>query len=194
MHKVRHLCVYCGSRSGANPAYVEGARALGTALAVRGVGLVYGGARVGLMGAVADAVLAGGGRAVGVIPAFLQDRELAHGGLSELHVTATMHERKAIMAEHSDAFVALPGGIGTLEELFETWTWAQIGVHDKPCGVLNTNGYYDQLSGFLDHAFAEGFVGAPHRERLLVDGVPARLVDRLLESVRPGSVRPNRAP
>lgn len=183
MHELRQLCVYCGSRSGRHPAYLDAARVLGRALAHRGIGLVYGGARVGLMGAVADAVLEGGGRAVGVIPAFLQDRELAHAGLAELHVTETMHERKAIMAELSDGFLALPGGIGTMEELFETWTWAQIGVHAKPCGLLNTHGYYDQLSGFLDHALAEGFVRTPHREQLLVDDEPERLLDRLTVAV-----------
>jgi uncharacterized protein (TIGR00730 family) len=179
MPTLTNLCVYCGSRAGRHPAYAEGARQLGYTLAERDIGLVYGGAHVGLMGIVADAVLERGGRAVGVIPGFMQDRELAHTGLTELHVTRTMHERKALMAELSDGFIALPGGVGTLEELFEIWTWAQIGVHSKPCGLLNVADYYHQLSAFLDHAFAEGFVREPHHDLLLMDEDPDRLVTRL---------------
>jgi uncharacterized protein (TIGR00730 family) len=195
MPTLTNLCVYCGSRAGRHPAYAEGARQLGYTLADRDIGLVYGGAHVGLMGIVADAVLERGGRAVGVIPGFMQDRELAHTGLTALHVTRTMHERKALMAELSDGFIALPGGVGTLEELFEIWTWAQIGVHSKPCGLLNVAGYYHQLSAFLDHAFAEGFVREPHHDLLLMDEDPARLVTRLAEfEAPPQPPRPGTGP
>jgi len=195
MSALKNVCVYCGSRAGRHPAYAEGARQLGYVLADRDIGLVYGGAHVGLMGIVADAVLERGGRAVGVIPGFMQDRELAHTGLTELHVTRTMHERKALMAELSDGFIALPGGVGTLEELFEIWTWAQIGVHRKPCGLLNVAGYYNQLSAFLDHAFAEGFVREPHHEMLLMDEDPDRLVTRLAEfEAPPQPPRPGTGP
>jgi uncharacterized protein (TIGR00730 family) len=156
-------------------------------MASRGVALVYGGARVGLMGTVADAVLAAGGQAIGVIPSFLQDRELAHAGLTELHVTQTMHERKALMAERADAFVALPGGIGTMEELFEVWTWAQIGVHHKPCGLLNVAGFYDGLRDWLAHAHGAGFLRAAPDEELVVVEEPSGLLDALsARSRRPG--------
>jgi uncharacterized protein (TIGR00730 family) len=193
MSLLRAVCVFCGSRPGRHPAYADGARALGHALAERGLALVYGGARVGLMGAVADAVLERGGRVTGVIPGFMRERELAHEGLTALHVTRTMHERKAMMAELADAFVALPGGIGTMEELFEAWTWAQIGVHTKPCALLNVAGYYDQLGAWLDHAFAEGFVRGSHHDQLLVDDDPARLLDRLVGFVPDAATSPPRA-
>lgn len=175
---MRTVCVYCGSSAGADPVYVEAARALGALLAERGLGLVYGGARVGLMGAVADAALAAGGSVVGVIPASLQSRELAHGGLTELVVVDSMHERKAIMAERSDAFLALPGGLGTLEELFEVLTWAQLGIHAKPCGVLDVAGYWSPLLAFLDRAVALGFVTQLSRDLLMVEDDGARLLDR----------------
>ena len=175
---MRSICVYCGAAPGRRAEYVEAARALGTTLARRNLRLVYGGASVGLMGAVADAALAAGGEVVGVIPEALMKKELAHPGLSELVVTRSMHERKTAMAELADGFVALPGGIGTFEELFEIWTWAQLGFHRKPCGVLNVAGYYDQLLGFLDHARDEGLLAPSVREVLQVaDGADA-LLDR----------------
>ncbi len=173
------ICVFCGSSAGARPAYKRAATALGHALADAGIGLVYGGASVGLMGAVADAVLARGGEATGVMPRSLVDRELAHAGLSALHVVASMHERKALMAELADAFVALPGGLGTFEELFEIWTWAQLGHHQKPVALLNVEGYYDRLLGFLDHAAHEDFVRPVHRHHLLVETDTARLLNAI---------------
>ncbi|GAA5236979.1 TIGR00730 family Rossman fold protein [Verticiella sediminum] len=169
---IRSLCIYCGSNPGNRPEYVAAAAAFGTLLAERGIRLVYGGASIGVMGRVADAALAAGGEVYGVIPQALVDREVAHSGLSELFITASMHERKARMAELSDAFVALPGGIGTLEEIFEIWTWAQLGMHAKPCGLLNVAGYYDTLVRFLDETVHAGFVREGHRGMLLaaVDG------------------------
>ena len=164
---MRRICVFCGSNPGRLPAYRAAAVALGRTLAERGIGLVYGGASVGLMGAVADAALAAGGEATGVIPRALMDRELGHSGLTELRVVGSMHARKALMAELSDGFIALPGGAGTLEEIFEIWTWSQLGDHEKPCGLLNVAGFYDRLIGFLDHAAAEGFMRAEHRAMLL---------------------------
>ncbi|WP_459616047.1 LOG family protein [Bordetella sp. 2513F-2] len=175
---LQSICVYCGSNSGRQPIYLEQARALARELARRNITLVYGGARVGLMGAVADTVMAEGGRVIGIIPQSLIDRELAHPGLTELHVVASMHERKTMMAERSDGFVALPGGVGTFEELFETWTWAQLGMHRKPCGVLNIAGYYDKLAGFLDHTVEEAFMRPEHRAMLAVESDPAALLDR----------------
>ena len=176
---MKRVCVFCGSSPGGDPVYLEAARRLGRTLARRGLGLVYGGGSVGLMGAVADAVLAEGGEVVGVIPRALQLRELAHGGLTTLHVVGSMHERKARMAALSDAFVALPGGIGTVEELVEVFTWTQLGLHDKPCAILNVNGYYDQLIGFLDHAVAERFLRREHRDLLVVADRPSELVELL---------------
>ena len=174
-----HLCVFCGSNPGRLHVYREAAVALGTALAESGVGLVYGGASVGLMGAVADAALAAGGEVIGVIPQSLADKELAHKGLTEQHVTQSMHERKALMAELSDGFIALPGGAGTLEELFEVWTWAQLGFHKKGCGLLNIAGYYDQLVGFLDHVAGEQFMKTAHRDMLIVETDPKRMIERM---------------
>ena len=153
------VCVYCGSRPGDNPAFAEAAQAVGTWIGQRGGQLVYGGGRSGLMGQVAEATRLAGGRVVGVIPQALVDKELANRLCDELHIVQTMHERKALMAERSDAFLALPGGIGTFEELFEVWTWRQLGYHDKPIGLLNMAGYYDALMGFLDHSVASGFMG-----------------------------------
>ncbi|MBO6936495.1 MAG: TIGR00730 family Rossman fold protein [Deltaproteobacteria bacterium] len=175
---MRAVCVYCGSAPGADPVYLEAARALGTTLAERGLGLVYGGARVGSMGAVADAALAAGGRVVGVIPESLRSRELAHQGLTELVVVDSMHERKAIMAQRADAFLALPGGLGTLEELFEVLTWAQLGIHAKPCGVLDVAGYWSPLLSFLDRAVDQGFVTQLSRDLLMVGDDAGRLLDR----------------
>lgn len=179
------LCVYCGSNSGRQPVYLEQAQAFGRELARRGIGLVYGGASVGIMGAVADAVLAEGGRAVGIIPEALVRKELAHRNLTELQVVPSMHVRKTRMAELADGFVALPGGAGTLEEIFETWTWAQLGMHQKPCGLLNVAGYYDQLAGFLDHTVQEAFMRPQHRAMLAVEADPAALIDRLAAYVPP---------
>jgi uncharacterized protein (TIGR00730 family) len=184
---VRRLTVFCGSSAGARPEYAAAAHALGRALAERGLGLVYGGARVGLMGAVAAAALAAGGEVVGVIPRALVEREIAHSGLTSLHVVDTMHERKARMSDLCDGFVALPGGLGTLEELFEVWTWAQLGVHAKPCAVLDVGGYYAPLLAFLDHGVREGFVRAAQRDLLLVDDEPGRLLDRMAAWVPPAA-------
>lgn len=161
--------------------YVELARRLGTALAEQHISLVYGGGRVGLMGAVADAALAAGGRVVGVIPQLLLDKEVGHTGLTELHVVETMAERKWLMGELSDAFLALPGGIGTMDELFEAWTWTQLDLHDKPCALLNFHGYYDSLIHFLDQAVAEGFLRPRHREALVVGDDLQQLLDELHE-------------
>jgi uncharacterized protein (TIGR00730 family) len=173
------LCVFCGSNPGASTAYAEAAAHLGRTLAGRGLNLVYGGGRVGLMGVVADAALAAGGTVTGVIPEALATRELAHAALSDLQVVGSMHERKARMSELSDGFIALPGGIGTLEEWFEVWTWSQLGFQPKPCGLLNVAGYYDHLLAFLDHMTAERFLTDVHREMVVVDDDPERLLDRL---------------
>ena len=174
---MRRLCVFSGSSPGAHPDYAEATAALGRALAGAGIGLVYGGASVGLMGTVADAALAAGGEVVGVIPQSLVDREIAHPGLSELHVVHSMHERKALMADLSDGFVALPGGTGTLDELFEVYTWTQLGLHAKPLGLLDVRGYWASLVAFLDHAVAERFVTAEHREMLVVADGPEALLE-----------------
>jgi len=171
--------VYCGSSQGRQAAYLDAARALAVVLVERGIRLVYGGGRVGLMGAIADAVLQAGGHVTGVIPRALASKEVAHDALSELIVTESMHTRKTIMAERADAFVALPGGIGTLEELFEVWTWSQLGFHEKPCGVLNVEGYFDGLIAFIDHAVNEHYLRPSHRDILLVDRDPGALLDRL---------------
>jgi uncharacterized protein (TIGR00730 family) len=174
-----NLCVYCGSRAGVAPAYADVARTLGRLIGSGGHGLVYGGGNVGLMGVIADAVLAAGGPVVGVIPEALVQREVGHAGLSEQHVVPDMHVRKRLMAERADAFVALPGGLGTLEELFEVWTWRQLGYHDKPIGLLNVGGFYDGLLAFMDHCVAQGFLDAAQRATVLVDTEPARLLDTL---------------
>jgi uncharacterized protein (TIGR00730 family) len=178
------LCVYCGSRHGAQPAYTAAARALGTAIGQRGWQLVYGGGKVGLMGEVADATLAAGGRVVGIIPQSLQDREVGHAGLDELHVVQTMHQRKQMMAERADAFIALPGGIGTLEELYEVWTWRQLGYHDQPIGLLNTAGYYDALLRFMAHSVDQGFLGAEQQAAVMVGDEPLALLQRLHQAAR----------
>jgi uncharacterized protein (TIGR00730 family) len=170
------ICVYAGSNPGTNPAYAEAAGELARLLASRDIGVVYGGGKVGLMGTLADAALAAGGEVIGVIPQDLMDREVGHGGVTELHVVASMHERKALMAELSDAFVALPGGIGTLEELIEVYTWSQLGLHDKPMGMLNVAGYYDGLAALLDHAVQEGFLRSQHRAALHTAATPAELL------------------
>ena len=173
------VCVYCGSRLGAKPGYQALARRLGAAFGGRGWQLVYGGGRAGLMGAVAEATLAAGGRVVGVIPDSLMKLEVGHAGLSELHVVQTMHERKQMMAERSHAFIAMPGGIGTFEELFEVWTWRHLGYHDRPIGLLETDGYWAPMLQFLQHAVTEGFMGADQMAMLLVDEQIERLLDAL---------------
>jgi len=173
------VAVYCGSRFGDSPAFADAARQLGRLVAQTGGVLVYGGGHVGLMGTVADAALAASGRVVGVIPQALMDREVGHAGLSELHVVKTMHERKLLMAERADAFITLPGGIGTLEELYEVWSWQQLGYHDKPVGLLNVEGYYDDLIAFMRNSHARGFVSTAQHEALLVDDDVARLLERV---------------
>ena len=175
---INKICVYCGSSPGKNPAYARAATTLAKALYNRGIGLVYGGAAVGVMGAIADAVLEAGGEVIGVIPKSLAVKEVAHDGLSELHVVSSMHERKAMMADLADGFIALPGGWGTLEEIFEMLTWAQLGFHDKPCGLLNVDGYYDGLIGFLENAFEQQFVNTLCRPMLMRDHEPAALLDQ----------------
>lgn len=173
------ICIFSGSNPGRLPVYAEAATALGTALAKAHIGVVYGGASVGLMGAVADSALASGGEVIGVIPQSLVAKELSHKGLTELHVTASMHERKAMMADLSDGFIALPGGVGTLEELFEIWTWAQLGFHKKGVGVLNIGGFYDPLIAFLDHVAGERFMQPQHRGMLLVEDTPEAMIAAL---------------
>ncbi len=177
--RLRTLCVFCGSAVGARPAYREAAGQLADELAARRMELVYGGGNVGLMGVVADAALARGVRVTGVIPDGLAERELAHHGVSDLRVVRSMHERKALMADLADGFVALPGGIGTFEEWFEVLTWSQLGIHRKPCGLLNVEGYYDHLLGLLDHAGAEGFFKPKHRDKVLVAEGAAPLLDAM---------------
>ncbi len=173
------LCVYCGSRTGDNAAYEVAATAVGAAIGRRGWRLVYGGGRAGLMGHVADAALAAGASVLGVIPRSLMEREVGHRGLTELHVVETMHERKLMMAQHSDAFIALPGGIGTFEELFEVWTWRQLGYHDKPVGLLNVDGYYDALLGFMRQTVARGFVSDAQNALLQVHAQADDLLDAI---------------
>ncbi|AUV83607.1 TIGR00730 family Rossman fold protein [Salinigranum rubrum] len=175
---MERICVYCGSRPGTDPAFVDAARAFGRLLAERDLGLVYGGGDVGLMGAVADSALAAGGEVIGVIPEALFEREVAHEGVTDLHVVDSMHTRKRRMADLADGFVALPGGFGTLEELVEMLTWAQLGFHTDPCGLLNVSGYYDGLVSFFDAQVDAGFVEPRHRELLVVTDDPTGLLDR----------------
>ena len=176
---MRTLCVFCASSAGTDPAFTAAARDFGALLAREGIALVYGGGHVGLMGVLADGCLSAGGRVVGVIPRALWEREVGHRGLSELHVVETMHERKALMASLADAFVALPGGLGTLEEIFEVWTWGQLGIHAKPCGFLDVNGFYAPLLAFLDRAVECGLIRPQHRAMALVDDDPQMLLRRL---------------
>jgi len=179
--KIKNICVYCGSSPGKNPAYMRAAKSLANAMCERDIGLVYGGAAVGVMGAIANAVLEGGGKAIGVIPKSLAVKEVAHSNLTRLHVVASMHERKAMMAELADGFIALPGGWGTLEEIFEILTWAQLGFHNKPCGLLNVEDYYDGLIGFLDNAFEQQFVNELCRPMLIKASEPVALLDQFTE-------------
>jgi uncharacterized protein (TIGR00730 family) len=183
------VAVYCGSRFGDRPAYEAAARSLGRSIAGSGGTVVYGGGRVGLMGALADAALAAGGQVVGVIPQALMDREVGHTKLTELHVVQTMHERKQLMAERADAFITLPGGIGTLEEIYEVWSWQQLGYHDKPVALLNVEGYYDALLEFMRVSHERGFVSAPQYNALLVDTDPVRLLARVGEAAARATAR-----
>jgi uncharacterized protein (TIGR00730 family) len=185
--------VFCGSSSGVHPDYAQAAQTVARLLCRRGIGLVYGGGNVGLMGTLANACLREGGRVIGVIPQALADKEVAHTGLTELRIVSSMHERKAVMADLSDAFVALPGGYGTWEELFEVLSWSQLGIQRKACGLLNVNGYYDPLLELADKSVAEGFLREVHRDLLLSDDDPERLLDRLSSSCLP-SVESAEAP
>jgi uncharacterized protein (TIGR00730 family) len=184
---LRRLCVFCGSRSGTRPIYQQAAQTVGRLLCRRGIELVYGGGRVGLMGTVADACLNAGGRVIGVIPRALADQEIAHTGLTDLRIVSSMHERKALMADLSDAFMALPGGFGTWEEFFEVLTWSQLGIQRKACGVLNVDGYYAPLLDMADRAVSEGFVREGQRDLLLSDADPERLLDRLSSYAAPAA-------
>jgi uncharacterized protein (TIGR00730 family) len=175
---MRRLCVFCGSSAGHDPAYRASAAQLGRILAERGIGLVYGGGRVGLMGVLADAALAAGGEVIGVIPQALLDREIGHLGLTQLRVVDSMHARKALMGELAEGFIALPGGIGTLEELFEVWTWAQLGLHRKPCGLLDVDGFFAPLVDFLDRLVEAGFIHPTYRAMLAVASTPEELLAR----------------
>ncbi len=188
---MRRLCVFCGSSAGNREEYSESARRLGELLVARGIGVVTGGGHIGLMGVLADAVLAGGGEVIGVIPQALVDRELAHGGLTRLEVVASMHERKAAMADLADGFAALPGGYGTCDEFFEILTWAQLGLHTRPVGLLDTAGYYRPVLAWLDHMVREGFLKAKHRRLLIEAATPEELLDRLLH-YRPDEPTPQR--
>ena len=179
MNDLRSLAVYCGSNPGADPAFAQRTRELARLLVSAGTRVVYGGGHVGLMGVLADAAIEAGGEVIGVMPQALADREIGHTGLSELRVVGSMHERKALMAELADGFIALPGGIGTLEELIEVYTWSQLGIHRKPLGALNVNGYYDALGAFLDVAVEQRFLRAEQREALIFDEDPAALLARL---------------
>jgi len=186
---VRRVCVFCGSSPGARPAYAEATAEFARALVSEGLGLVYGGANRGLMATLADAALAADGEVTGVIPSALVDKEIAHNGLADLRVVGSMHERKALMADLSDAFVALPGGLGTLEELLEIYTWAQLGLHRKPCALLDVEGYYARLAEFLEHVVEECFLREEHRAMLIVERHPRVLIDRL-RRFEPGAVQP----
>jgi uncharacterized protein (TIGR00730 family) len=186
---MRRVCVFCGSSPGARPAYAEAAAEMGRLLASEGIGVVYGGGQVGLMGVLADAVLAVRGEIVGVIPQALVDREIGHPGVADMRVVGSMHERKALMAELADAFVALPGGLGTLEELFEVYTWAQLGLHRKPCGLLDVEDYYAGIADFLTHAVEERFLPEQHRAMLLVEQQPRALLERI-RAWEPSRIQP----
>lgn len=178
MNQIKRLCVYCGSSMGRSESYAQSAKALADSLVSHNIALVYGGASIGIMGTLADQVLQSGGQVVGVIPKALAHKEVMHQGLTELHITQSMHDRKMLMADLSDGFIALPGGIGTLEELFEIWTWAQLGFHQKPCGLLNVDGYFNALIEFLNHVQTEQFVKPHHHDLLIVESEPNPLLDR----------------
>ncbi|HEY3272932.1 MAG TPA: TIGR00730 family Rossman fold protein [Methanocella sp.] len=175
---MKRICVFCGSSPGARPEYVLAAKELGMLLARKKIGLVYGGARVGMMGALATAAVEAGGEVIGVMPGSLVKKEVAHTGLKDLRIVETMHERKALMSELSDGFVALPGGLGTIEEFFEVLTWAQLSMHKKPCGLLNVNGYFDPLVTFIDHAVAQQFVSPASRSLVILENTPEKLLQK----------------
>jgi uncharacterized protein (TIGR00730 family) len=181
---MKKICIFTGSRPGKSPEYAVVAAQLGNELVARGCGLVYGGGNVGLMNVIANTVLGLGGEVIGVIPSALVTGEVAHLGLTELRVVQSMHERKALMAELSDGFIAMPGGIGTMEEIFEVLSWAQLGLHDKPCGLLNAAGYFDPLIQFLDHAVSADFIKPKHRALMIVEEQPTRLLDRFEQAWR----------
>jgi uncharacterized protein (TIGR00730 family) len=185
---MKRICVFCGSSVGVRPAYQQAAQRLGELLADRGIGLVFGGGCIGLMGAIADAALSKGGEVIGVIPQSLVRREIGHPGVTKLHVVETMHQRKALMADLSDAFIALPGGYGTLEEICEAITWSQLGIQQKPCGLLNIEGYWDGLMALLDHAVNEGFVRKENSQLVLVAKTPERLLERLQDWEPPSHI------
>jgi uncharacterized protein (TIGR00730 family) len=189
LSRVDRICVFCGASPGARPEYRDATAQLARLLVRDGIGVVYGGGGVGLMGALADAVITEGGEVIGVIPRALVDREIAHRDVIDMRVVGSMHERKALMAELSDAFIALPGGLGTLEELFEVYTWAQLGLHQKPCGLLNVESYYDGIEDFLTHAVSERFLREEHRELLMIEGDPGALLRRMRE-FEPDAARP----
>ena len=182
---MRSVCIFCGSNTGAGDAYADATRALAGAVVKRGLRLVYGGGSIGLMGVLGEAALAAGGHVIGVTPRRLLEREVVHRGLTELRVVETMHERKALMADLSDAFIALPGGLGTLDEMFEMLTWVQLGIHRKPCGLLDVAGYFAGLAAFLDHAVEQRFVKAEHRSMLITERSPEVLLERLASARLP---------
>ena len=184
---MKSIAVYCGASLGADPVYADAARGLARALVEHNIGLVYGGGKVGLMGVIADEVLRLGGEASGVIPKALVEREVGHAGLTRLFVVKDMHERKAMMSDLADGFIAMPGGMGTLEELFEMVTWAQLGIHAKPIGLLNVEGFYDGLARFVEHMVGQGFVRPAHAELLTLDASPDALVQRLMQRAVPGT-------
>jgi uncharacterized protein (TIGR00730 family) len=185
MSSLTNICVFCGSNAGTDPAYRTAAQSLGKLIATRGSVLVYGGAKAGLMGVIADAALGAGGHVIGVMPRGVIASEIAHPGLTQLHMVGSMHERKALMEQLSDAFIAMPGGFGTLDEFFEILTWAQLGLHRKPCGIFNIAGYYDRLLGMLDHAMGEGFLKETHRHLLLSEDTPEKLLSRMAQFESP---------
>ncbi len=185
---MKKICVFCGSSSGGKPIYLETAKKLGKELSEQGFELIYGGARIGLMGAIADEVLRYGGKVIGVIPKDLMDREVAHLGLTKLHVVASMHDRKALMADLADGFIALPGGFGTLEEIIEVLTWAQLSIHAKPCGILNVANYYDPLFQMFDHAMEEGFMSATHHKLMIRSDSPIELLQRMADHRAPDEI------
>jgi len=193
---LRRVCIFCGSSTGVRPEYRAAAEEIAIRLAKRDVGIVFGGGCVGLMGVVADTALAHGGHVIGVIPSAMVAREIAHRGLPDLRIVASMHERKALMASLSDAFIALPGGFGTFEEFCEVVTWTQLGLHRKPCGLLNTAGYYDPLVALFDRAVADGFIGSENRQIVVADSDPGTLIDRLVDTplrVLDTPIRPDEA-
>jgi uncharacterized protein (TIGR00730 family) len=194
MSKFNRLCVFCGSSKGAKQEYIDAARELAALFSQSDIELVYGGAVVGMMGALADAVLANGGRVVGVMPKFILEKEIAHEDITELHIVNSMHERKALMAELADGFIILPGGIGSVEEFFEIVTWSQLGIHSKPFGILNVNGYYDLMLKFIDHMVNEGFLNSLYRDNIIVEKSPEKLLEALSNYKRPAVEKWSKAP